>query len=270
MQGTLHEHAYELKGGLSRTKLKLVRVRLQELWETYSLFGSVAFFFSICIYIVLRRTLVLHLLMMWLRGVVWGTHAVSTLLHRDDGPVAVMVQERSEGDITIKRIHNALEGEVMPHLPAFEAVGEVDCVATPGRSCPALDSDISSRVITSDASLEPPMGSLAVLEASIDVDPSVIDPLPLREYSSVDGIIAQGGSGAPALSEPDEAPTQGVPALLSSHAIDVLDDSEGADLLASDVVAAHSDDSVVASPEPSDQGELHVNDPPYVVETDEL
>ena len=60
------EHSYELKGGLSQTKSKLKTLNFVEIWEKYSIYGSLVFFCSVVSFIILRRTKVLLYFVMWL------------------------------------------------------------------------------------------------------------------------------------------------------------------------------------------------------------
>jgi hypothetical protein len=62
----LNEHAYELKGGLSQTKNKLSSLKFVEVWEKYSLYGSLGVFCSVSLYIVLKRTRIVVYLFLWL------------------------------------------------------------------------------------------------------------------------------------------------------------------------------------------------------------
>jgi len=65
LQEILTEHSYELKGGLSLTKSKLKTLKFVEVWEKYSIYGSLLFFCSVVIYIVLKRTRILLYALVW-------------------------------------------------------------------------------------------------------------------------------------------------------------------------------------------------------------
>ena len=63
IKDSLDVHSVELKGALLSTKKNLNKVKSAELWERYSLRGSLVFFFSVVIYIVCKRTRILTLFM---------------------------------------------------------------------------------------------------------------------------------------------------------------------------------------------------------------
>lgn len=68
----MNEHAYELKGGLSHTKKKLKTLRYVEIWEKYSIYGSLCFFCLVVSYITLKRTRVALFFIMWVISIFGG------------------------------------------------------------------------------------------------------------------------------------------------------------------------------------------------------
>ena len=79
----MHEHAYELKTSLFQTNTKLSKLKFLELWEQYSIFGSILIFISVVIFIILRRTRVLLYFFVWIYGKVTYFGATE---HREDVP----------------------------------------------------------------------------------------------------------------------------------------------------------------------------------------
>lgn len=73
-QEILNEHAYELKGGLAQTKNKLKTLNYVELWEKYSIYGSLGFFCMTVLYIVLKRTRVVVYAAVWILSL-FGTQS---------------------------------------------------------------------------------------------------------------------------------------------------------------------------------------------------
>lgn len=63
---TLDEHAYNLKGALHKTKNRLNAVKTVAYWEKLSVFGSLAFFTAVIIYIIAKRTRALLLLSLFI------------------------------------------------------------------------------------------------------------------------------------------------------------------------------------------------------------
>mmetsp|Transcript_2690 Transcript_2690/g.4042 ORF Transcript_2690/g.4042 Transcript_2690/m.4042 type:complete len:177 (+) Transcript_2690:32-562(+) len=64
IKDTLQEHSYHLKGALGSSKKRLSSLKNAEIWEKYSLLGSLVFFFAVVLYIVAKRLRLLSLLML--------------------------------------------------------------------------------------------------------------------------------------------------------------------------------------------------------------
>jgi hypothetical protein len=72
IKDTLDEHKYELKGSLHVTKSKLNRVKSAEERERYSIFFALTFFTTVVAYIIMKRTRLLTIALMSLRGALQG------------------------------------------------------------------------------------------------------------------------------------------------------------------------------------------------------
>ena len=56
LEDSLHDHKYELKGSLQTTKQRLSRIKSAETREKYTIFLSLAFFTSVVVYVIAKRT----------------------------------------------------------------------------------------------------------------------------------------------------------------------------------------------------------------------
>ena len=72
IKDTLDEHKYELKGSLHVTKSKLNRVKSAEERERYSIFFALTFFTTVVAYIIMKRTRLLTIALMSIRGALQG------------------------------------------------------------------------------------------------------------------------------------------------------------------------------------------------------
>ena len=73
----MNEHAFELKGGLNQTKRKLNTLKFVEIWEKYSLYGSLLFFCLVSTYIILKRTKIVLYIFYWIASLI-SSHATGS------------------------------------------------------------------------------------------------------------------------------------------------------------------------------------------------
>ena len=95
---TEEEHAHYLKNALSSTKKHLNAVKISELWERYSIAGSLCFFFSVVFYIVAKRTRLLYLLWILLSSLFTtpDSTSIAHLKHITDHEPVVLVDDPAQ------------------------------------------------------------------------------------------------------------------------------------------------------------------------------
>jgi len=81
---TLDEHAYSLKGALHSTKKRLNLLKMAEVWERYSVIGSVIFFTTVVLYIIIKRTRIMKLLWILLSSIIYGGNNISRIFFKDN------------------------------------------------------------------------------------------------------------------------------------------------------------------------------------------
>jgi len=156
LRESLHEHQVNLKSGLQLTSVGLNKLKSAENREKRNLYLSLFFFFSVVMYIILRRTRIISLIYISINAVLWSKSLITNNISDDFKHSKSMIMIPEIINVSSENINIDITTNVKSFIRASdESIDESETIV-----------NVESEIISSSSSIE--VESISFIEKKID------------------------------------------------------------------------------------------------------